>query len=535
MTEISREMRRLEASWTQGTRWPKRLEWVEISGLRGWTGQRFELRFPIMAVVGENGVGKSTVIQAAASVYSTEGVTKERFASEFFPDTTWDQVRAAEIRFSVREGESRQSKSVRKPTDRWRGNPERPKRPVTYIDLSRVQPIPYRTGYSKLANPALIESGSKDFDNHRLGRFNSILGRVYSMARMATTEVGVNRQVPVIQQDSSSYSGFHQGAGETTVVELLGADLPKYGLILIDEVESSLHPRAQRRLIRDLADRCRELQLQIVLTTHSPYVLEELPEQARAHILESGGSRQIVYGVSPAFAMTKMDDISHPECDLYVEDDRAATLLIEILTRYEPDLVQRCRVTPAGAASVVQSLGLMISQGRFDAPTCAFVDGDKSPAPGCEVLPGGDAPERVVFEGLRDKNWQGLDMRVARPFPDVSDACSSAMALGNHHDWVKQAAGHLTLGGDVLWQAMSSAWVEHCSVSTNAEALAQVVSDALMGIERQPTPTTPYRPTAPPPSLTKLTAHPAPTPSTSATGQPRRSPERPNTPQLPFE
>jgi predicted ATPase len=477
-----------------------------------------------MAVVGENGVGKSTVIQAAASVYSTEGSGKDRFASDFFPDTTWDQVRAAEIRYSIKQGEDWQSGSVRKPTGRWRGNPERPKRSVTYIDLSRVQPIPYRVGYSKLANPALTESGSKDFDSRRLGRFSSILGRPYSVARMATAGGDANRKVPVVRQNTNSYSGFHQGAGETTVVELLGADLPKYGLVLIDEVESSLHPRAQRRLIRDLAERCRELELQIVLTTHSPYVLEELPEKARAHIFESEGTRQVVYGVSPEFAMSKMDDIPHPECDLYVEDDRAGVLLTEILTRHEPSLVQRCRVTPSGAASVVQTLGLMISQGRFHAPACAFLDGDKSPAPGCAVLPGGDAPERVVFEGLQEMNWRGLDTRVARSFPDVVDACNSAMTLGNHHDWTKQAAVRLTLGGDVLWQAMCSAWVENRSATTDDYTLAQVVSDALAGIDSQPVTIPPSRLPAPQTAAS----------GTSTTNPIHEPPAMSDVPQLPF-
>lgn len=75
----------------------------------------------------------------------------------------------------------------------------------------------------------------------------------------------------------NEYSGFHQGAGETTITEFLQSDIPKYSLVLIDEIETSLHPRAQRRLIRDLADRCRELDAQVVLTTRSPYVLDELP------------------------------------------------------------------------------------------------------------------------------------------------------------------------------------------------------------------------------------------------------------------
>jgi predicted ATPase len=482
MAELGRDMRRLEGAWKTGTNWPQRLEWIEIQNIRGWTGQRFELRFPIMAVVGENGVGKSTVLQAAASIYANATPGKERFASDFFPDTPWDHVRAAEIRYAVREGDTRRTGSVRKPTGRWRGNPDRRERSVSYIDLSRIQPIPYRVGYSKLANPALTEANSVDFDQARLSRLNSILGRPYSDARMAVIVGNKNRAVPVIQQDETSYSGFHQGAGETTVLELVETDIPKYSLVLIDEVESSLHPRAQRRLIHDLAATARERQLQIILTTHSPYVLEELPEDARAHILQSGGKREIIYGVSPAFAMTKMDDVRQYECDVYVEDRRGGTLLTEILTKFDSDVVDRCRVTPCGAASVGQSLGLMVSQNRFPDPTCVFLDGDKSEAPGCLLLPGGDAPERVVFEGLQKKEWPGVAQRVARDFPTVSDACNNAMTLSNHHDWVKLVAQTLTLGGDILWQAMCSAWVEHCADLDECRAVTQAVSDTLQGI-----------------------------------------------------
>jgi predicted ATP-dependent endonuclease of OLD family len=110
------------------------------------------------------------------------------------------------------------------------------------------------------------------------------MGRHYDVAKMSATDAAPNRTVSVLSEKSVSYSGFHSGAGETTIVEFLEADLPKYGLILIDEIETSLHPRAQRRLIRDLAERCRERELQIILTTHSPYILDELPLAARSYI-----------------------------------------------------------------------------------------------------------------------------------------------------------------------------------------------------------------------------------------------------------
>jgi predicted ATPase len=66
---LSKEIRLLQAKWNSGQGWPKRLEAIEITGIRGWSGQRIAFEFPIVALVGENGAGKSTVLQAAASVY----------------------------------------------------------------------------------------------------------------------------------------------------------------------------------------------------------------------------------------------------------------------------------------------------------------------------------------------------------------------------------------------------------------------------------------------------------------------------------
>ena len=305
------------------------------------------------------------------------------------------------------------------------------------------------------------------------------MGRHYDGAKMALTDIDAKRFVPVLSQQSKPYSGFHQGAGETTIAEFLRVDVPQYSLVLIDEIETSLHPRAQRRLIRDLAEQCREKQVQIILTTHSPYILEELPLEARTYILETEGNRQTVSGVSPSFAMTKMDDEVHPDCDLYVEDEVAVAMLNEILARYSPALLHQCRIVPYGGSQVGAALGQMVKQGRFPNASLVFLDGDCSAAEGCILLPGGDAPERVIFEGLKTKNWGDLSARVGRNFADLADACNTAMTLNNHHDWVRTAATKLTLGGNILWQAMSAEWVGICLEEAAAKAIVSVVEDAM--------------------------------------------------------
>lgn len=458
---LSNEMRRLETKWLTGNGWPKRLEWLSIDRIRGWSDQRITFDFPIIAVVGENGSGKSTILQAAACVYqNSERGSVTWFPSEFFPETAWDTLQNVKLSFGYRQGADHHEGSIRKPTTRWLGQPDRPERRVSYIDLSRLQPVGTRVGYARIAKNRHLEHSATPFTDEQVARLSQIMGREYDNARMAISDIDANREIPVLSKANQHYSGFHQGSGETTVAELLRAQLPQYGLVIIDEIESSLHPRAQRRLIRDLAVAARDRECQIIISTHSPYILEELPLSARIYILETGGGKEIVNGVSPQFAMTKMDDEQHPECELYVEDGRAAVFLSELLSRHGREMFVRCSIIPYGAANLGVALGQMVHANRFPRPTRVFLDGDQGEAVGCLLLPGGDAPERVVFERLRIERWRHLWTRIGRDIAMLTDACERAMTLADHHEWVRSAANQLMCGSDVLWQAMCCEWAE---------------------------------------------------------------------------
>ena len=464
---LSNEMRLLATKWASATAWPKWLEWVQLDGLRGWTGQRVDFQFPITVVVGENGTGKSTILQAAAATYRSQ--PKDRFASDFFPDTPFEQVRNAVLRFSVRQGTTSETGSVRKPTTRWRGNPARPERPVEYTDLSRIQPIGARHGYAGLLKVGNTESGRLEFDHVKLQRLSNILGKEFTSASMATTAAGPDKMVPVLSHAGEPYSGFHQGGGETTAAELIAEDYPKYALVLIDEVETSLHPRSQRRLIRDLAKVARERELQIILTTHSPYVLDEVPPEARVYIMAGSGGKRIVRGVSPGFAMTQMDEEDHPECDVYVEDRRAETMVSEILARYDRPLRDRCKIIPFGSAQVGKALGQMVKGKRFPRPSVVFLDGDQDPTDGCSLLPGKDAPERVAFEALRLNGWSDLPLRLGRGASETIDAFEAACSNADHHSWLSIVGDRLKIGSDIVWQAVVASYIDQADTILEAE------------------------------------------------------------------
>lgn len=473
---ISSEMRRLQSRFsTPG--WPHFLEWVEINGLRGWAEQRIEFRFPIVALVGENGAGKSTVLQAAAVGYKSQ--KEERFASNFFPDTPFEKISGAVLRYAYKKGNQHIEGTVRKPTNRWRGNPDRPEREVRYVDLRRTQPVSARTGYAQLLKRGVLEDVNEAFDQPKLSRLSTILGKKYEDAGISTTDAGGDKPVPVLSANGLRYSGFHQGAGEITAAELLALQYPRYSLILIDEIETSLHPRAQRRLMRDLATIARMNELQIILTTHSPYVLEELPDEARIYLMEGYSGKNPVVGVSPDFAMTRMDEETHPECDIYVEDNRAGMMLSEMLIKADRDLLTRCKIIPFGSAQVGISLGFMVSQNRFPRPSLVYLDGDQGVREGCQLLPGEDVPERVVFEDLRAAGWPDIADRLGRKPAETIDALNQAMFEPEHHKWVNAVGDQLVLGGDAVWQALCSSWATNCATQEHIDAACQPVRDAL--------------------------------------------------------
>ncbi len=76
------------------------------------------------------------------------------------------------------------------------------------------------------------------------------------------------------------------------ITALIGPNHPR--VLLVDDLEHGLHPKAQRRLIPIFRKILEENQdLQIIGTTHSPYILDELePREIRITFADDHGATQ---------------------------------------------------------------------------------------------------------------------------------------------------------------------------------------------------------------------------------------------------
>jgi len=120
---------------------------------------------------------------------------------------------------------------------------------------------------------------------HRILQFR------YSAIRVLTCDAQEHDLLFAIREEPGNlcYSEFQMSAGERAVLRL-SRDISglRDALVLIDELEAGLHPFTQQQLMLELQRLALRNDLQIIVTTHSPAVLESVPPEARIFLERTG-------------------------------------------------------------------------------------------------------------------------------------------------------------------------------------------------------------------------------------------------------
>ncbi|MYF20854.1 MAG: ATP-binding protein, partial [Synechococcus sp. SB0677_bin_5] len=104
------------------------------------------------------------------------------------------------------------------------------------------------------------------------------------------TRRGKRQLLFATQEDGPRYSELHMAAGERSVLRLsLEIAQLRAALVLIDEVETGLHPWVQKLLLLQLQQLALRNNLQIIVTSHSPVVLNSVPARGRIFLKRDDG------------------------------------------------------------------------------------------------------------------------------------------------------------------------------------------------------------------------------------------------------
>ena len=224
------------------------------------------------------------------------------------------------------------------------------------------------------------------------------------------------------QTSGVAYSELHMAAGERSILRI-AQDIAQLrdALVLIDEVETGLHPWVQQLLMLQLQQLALRNDLQIIVTTHSPVVLDSVPPYGRIFLerSEEGG----VSLIRPPYRDVIQDALygrSGDTLNLLCEDETAEAILQGILDDLRPRLGIRGKTVRigrnAGAEEFPTHAAAFHKFGQID--NFVFVlDGDKRNSnvvdklrekAGPEIpilfLPGHEAPEVWIWERIKDSS-----------------------------------------------------------------------------------------------------------------------------------
>lgn len=161
----------------------------------------------------------------------------------------------------------------------------------------------------------------------------------------------------VFKTNSYSYSEAFAGSGETAVAVLINRlhTVEEGSLILLDEPEVCLHPGAQKKIFEYLLKICLQKQLQIIISTHSPEFLRELPDNAIKIFHECDNGRiEIINECNYLSAFSEIGREFDNKKTIIVED-RLAKHIIESVAKIIPgDINNQINVVfpPGGDANI---------------------------------------------------------------------------------------------------------------------------------------------------------------------------------------
>lgn len=222
----------------------------------------------------------------------------------------------------------------------------------------------------------------KIFSTDELHNISIILGKKYIQGKIVRHKLFEEWGYSVIFQTSSyTYSEAFAGSGEMAVVrlvlEVLGA--AQYSLLLLDEPEVSLHPGAQKRLKHFLLEQIRSKQLQVVISSHSPSIIEDLPSNAiKVFSQLPSGKFTVKNEITPEEAFYHLEQTNAARKKIIVEDILSKEIITSVLKEIGPDTESLFQVSfYSGGASVLKTNFIKVYSHENELNKFIVFDGDQ--------------------------------------------------------------------------------------------------------------------------------------------------------------
>jgi site-specific DNA-cytosine methylase/ABC-type lipoprotein export system ATPase subunit len=306
------------------------LKGITIKKLKGINNLSLEFDKNLIALMGVNGSGKSTILHALACTYSPYEKGENYRFSYFFtpnPDASWVNSNLTIVNRDFNEGKDH-IKKYEKKGDRWARYSTRPVRDVFFMGISSCIPEIEIEKKSSFIN--YVSNSEKNKLSEKIIEDASyILNKNYE--ELMSHVAGRKKYIGVHTKEGIVYSALSMGAGEQRVIKILQTvyNAYQYSLILIDEIDLLLHADAFRKLIIRLFEIASDRNLQIIFTTHS-MEMYNLKEYADIRYIEQQNNKMLVFDSIKPDLLYRLSGEMCREYSVYVEDKFAAAIVHKV-------------------------------------------------------------------------------------------------------------------------------------------------------------------------------------------------------------
>lgn len=446
---------------------------IKTGDIRGLSSLNLPLEFPITAIAGKNGSGKSTILAIACCAYHNkkDGFKAPNrkqsyytFADFFIQHKEEIPPSGIEILYRIAHDNWRKTPSSPdgkgigyqlrvKKKGKWNEYGTRVKRNTVFVGIERIVPHSEKS-QSKSYKRYFSSTGPKEWEIKVKEIVGYILNRKYDHFKLTSHS---KYRLPIASSSGVVFSGFNMGAGENALFEIFSTiySCPEGALFVIDEIELGLHIEAQKRFINKLKNVCLEQRCQIICTTHSKEVFECLPDEARIFIERVGGNTRATTGISAELAFAKLSAQNSSELLILVEDDVAKILVSTILPS---EIRSRVRIENIGSSSALcVQLAAEFNRSKKNNILVVF-DGDQKQkekhnkkhtlktsekaedgfeewfAENISYLPGNSWPELWILD-LNKKNISITSKLTQTEESNLTEIIDSGIAAGKHNEF----------------------------------------------------------------------------------------------------
>lgn len=478
-----------------------KLKKINVVKFRGLKNINIEFGSRLTVICGKNGTSKSTILGIIAQIFSftkdlsknpevdltqyktlTNGNFKSAFSDHFRLSEQFDTAGSMDVKISVYDGAS--NKHLEKLTlglysssDRdksrpiVRGNDSIPGKnqsrnvthPVIFLSLARLLPITLRTDYST-RDVQYINENSDDI---------RIMSNQLLLKNNGCSVTATKGTIDSMVVHGDNYDHQSVSVGEDNVGQLIQAIFSfkrlkelyadyHGGILLIDEADAGLFPAAQLELINILAKAAKKYDLQIIMTSHSPLIIEDIFNRSKQdvngfktiYLTDTYGDIKTKDNLSWADINADLhvetvkinDEVSLPKANVYFEDKEGFDFFKQLITDRRINKI----LNPLGNVNISCTAILDLIARKipeFTIKSLVILDGDvaldnsdnakkaKKERSLC-LLPGILPPDQMIFEFLYnlppdDTYWNNKNRFTKAVFMKITKDIITTLKIGN--------------------------------------------------------------------------------------------------------